>query len=234
METCETKRVQESKTTTRSPCPAHTLRPLLCSTSALPSSSLCCSCTSTVGESSVGLYSSSSLTNLPIACSSASYPLLCAFQLQPNLNIPPYVFLQSPQHWDPSAASRPVTQSSQDQIVSRNGHFILRFQVTLAWGLCKDHEQSLIRYIDTGHCLAVTPHFCLRKQGCHIALTIFFTCSPSHPCNSTFLPQALRDRRSLPKHSETLHLLTVVELTVIPPLLRPDSTYQNPISNASP
>ena len=192
METCETKRVQESKTTTRSHV-QHTPSPHLCVPTPpslffalllLYEYSWWIEC-----RSLFFLVAHESVHRLLIR----ELPASLCFQLQPNPKIPPYIFLQSVQHWEPSAASRPVTQSSQVQIVSRNGHFILRFQVTLAWRICRDHEQSLIRYMDTGHCLAVTPHFCLRKQGCHIALTIFFTCSPSHPCNSMFPPQALPD-----------------------------------------
>lgn len=106
-------RRKESKTTTRFPCPAHTLAQSCVQLSLPLLSSIL-----TVGDSSVCLYSSSSLTNLSIARSSANYPLLCASApaKSKTKTYHPYIFLQSLPLWNLSAASRSITQSSQHQI----------------------------------------------------------------------------------------------------------------------
>lgn len=95
----------------------------------LPSSSLCCYCTSTVGESSVGLYSSSSLTNLSIACSSASYPLLCAFS---SSQIPRY---------HPTSFSNPSSTGNRQPLAGQS-HNHLKFRLSHETGTSSSASKS--------------------------------------------------------------------------------------------
>ena len=112
LETCETKRVQESKSPRPHhsiPCPAHTLAQSWGSYSPLPLLRF-------VVLQSVIRVSVFILPRRSRICPSPVHPRATRFfvlQLQPNPTIPPYIFVKSVPLCKSSAASRSVTQSSR-------------------------------------------------------------------------------------------------------------------------